>query len=279
MVTIGTKAGAGVAEVNGTKLYYELRGSALNPKRVPVLFIAGATGDAGHFDRVADLLADEFIVLTYDRRGNSRSPRPAGWDSTSTDEQADDAAALLKALNLAPAAVFGSSSGAIIALNLAIRHPEAVRGTILHEPPLMSVLAEPEQTMGYTRSIVERGMAAGGHRGAVEAFARFAAGDAAFEAFDPDLKERILGNGETLFGVEFGAFEAYHPDDTTLASVKPPVEVMAGAESAPFFLEAAQWLARHLNTRLITIPGAHTPYHDCPQELADAIRTFLQRVN
>ena len=57
--------------VNGTELYYEVRGAG-----PPVLLIMGATGDGGHFDALADLLADEFTVVSYDRRGNGRSPRP-----------------------------------------------------------------------------------------------------------------------------------------------------------------------------------------------------------
>ncbi len=84
----------------------------------PVLLVMGATGDAGHFETVAELLADEFTVLTYDRRANGRSPRPDGWAATSVDEHADDAAALLGALGLAPAAVFGTSSGGVFALGL-----------------------------------------------------------------------------------------------------------------------------------------------------------------
>ena len=70
--------------VNGVELYHEIRGSG-----PPVLFIMGATGDGGHFDAVADLLADEFTVVTYDRRGNGRSPVPAGWTTTTPEEQAD----------------------------------------------------------------------------------------------------------------------------------------------------------------------------------------------
>ena len=58
----------------------------------------GATGDGGHFDTLADLLADEFTLITYDRRGNGRSPAPAGWTTTSAEEQADDAAALVNSL-------------------------------------------------------------------------------------------------------------------------------------------------------------------------------------
>ncbi|MBA2318173.1 MAG: hypothetical protein H0V93_10440 [Euzebyales bacterium] len=54
--------------------------------------------------------------MTYDRRGNSRSPRPPGWTATSSAEQAGDAAGLVEALGLAPVTVFGSSGGAIVRL-------------------------------------------------------------------------------------------------------------------------------------------------------------------
>ena len=103
--------------VNGAELYYEIRGTG-----PPVLLIMGATGDGGHFDQLADLLADEFTVITYDRRGNGRSPAPPGWRTTSPEEQADDAAALLAALETGPAAVFGTSSGGTFALCLLVRH-------------------------------------------------------------------------------------------------------------------------------------------------------------
>jgi pimeloyl-ACP methyl ester carboxylesterase len=59
--------------VNDTTLYYERRGDGY-----ALLFISGATGDAGHWTGVADTLANEHTVITYDRRGNSRSPRPPG---------------------------------------------------------------------------------------------------------------------------------------------------------------------------------------------------------
>src|SRR3954447_14877381 len=65
---------------NGTELYYETRGDG-----PPVLLIMGATGDGGHFDALADLLADEFTVISYDRRGNGRSPVPTGWTTTSPE--------------------------------------------------------------------------------------------------------------------------------------------------------------------------------------------------
>ena len=63
------------AVVNGTTLYYEKQGTG-----AAVLLIAGSTGDAGNFTRAADLLADEFAVVTYDRRGNSRKSSPDRLD-------------------------------------------------------------------------------------------------------------------------------------------------------------------------------------------------------
>src|SRR6476661_174239 len=120
---------------NAAHLYYEVRGTG-----PAVLLIMGATGDGGHFDQLADLLADEFTVITYDRRGNGRSPAPAGWTTTSPEEQADDAAALLEALGVGPAAVFGTSSGGNFALCLLVRHPARVRGAILHEPGLYALV-------------------------------------------------------------------------------------------------------------------------------------------
>jgi pimeloyl-ACP methyl ester carboxylesterase len=125
----------GLLKVNGAELYYEVRGAG-----PPVLLIMGASGDGGHFHGLVELLADEYTVVTYDRRGNGRSPRPPGWNTTSNDEQVDDAAALLSSVGFVPALVFGTSLGAIYSLDLLIRHPDAVRGAILHEPALYGVL-------------------------------------------------------------------------------------------------------------------------------------------
>ena len=130
----------GTAEANGATLYYELRGSG-----PALLLISGAEGDAEEYARVAPLLEDQFTILSYDRRGFSRSPRPAGYAGTTVEEQADDAAALLAALGMEPVDLWGNSSGAIIGLALALRHPEAVRKAMLHEPPLFAGMADYRQ--------------------------------------------------------------------------------------------------------------------------------------
>src|SRR5215216_4019638 len=133
-----TTTTSGLIQAGTTKLYHELRGSG------PALLITGGTGDAGEWTNLAPTLAEEDTVVTYDRRGMSRSPRPDGWTATSIAEQADDAAGLLRALEAAPAMVVGHSGGASIACELVARHPELVRRAVLYEAPLVAVVPDGE---------------------------------------------------------------------------------------------------------------------------------------
>jgi pimeloyl-ACP methyl ester carboxylesterase len=128
-------------QANRTVLHTETRGHG-----PAVLLIAGAGGDAAELAGVAAALADAFCVTTYDRRGNSRSPHPAGWTQTSLAEQADAAAALLAALGRTPAVVVGTSAGGSIALELALRHPVVVRAAIIHEPPILAGTTTPRRS-------------------------------------------------------------------------------------------------------------------------------------
>src|SRR3954454_46211 len=146
--------------VNGTELYYEIRGTG-----APLLLIMGASGDAGHFDAIADALSDEFMVVTYDRRGNGRSRAPAGWKTTSPEEQADDAAGLLAAVVRSPAVVCGTSSGAVFALCLLARHPAVVRGAVLHEPALFAFVDDLDAVRAPLRARIRPAMETGGAGG------------------------------------------------------------------------------------------------------------------
>ena len=107
------------AEVNGIGLYYEFKGSG-----EPLALVHGSWGDATSWGLVAGL-AESFRVLAYDRRGHSRSERAD--TPGSVDEDGDDLAALLEALDLAPAHVATNSWGGNIALRLATRRPDVFR--------------------------------------------------------------------------------------------------------------------------------------------------------
>jgi pimeloyl-ACP methyl ester carboxylesterase len=97
-----------------------------------LVFVAGYGVDTTAWRRQLDALAARFTVVAYDHRGVGRS-RPAA-DGLSLAELAADAHALVVALGLAPAVVVGASMGAAVALELALAHPEAVRGLVLVTP-------------------------------------------------------------------------------------------------------------------------------------------------
>ena len=266
----------GWIEANGATLYYERRGSGPT-----VLFISGATGDAGHWTEVGNILAEESTVVIYDRRANSRSPRPAGWDCTTIDEQADDAAALLTGLQLAPAVVFGTSAGAGILANLCLRHPELLSGAVFHEPLFPSGVSHPEVVRAGRRALIERGMAMGGSRAATELFLRSVAGDETYERMDADLRERLLGNGDVLFDIEMATYLSYEPTREEIEAIEIPCAVTAGAdnrdESVPghWRYEAAQWLAAHLDVPVVELPGGHMAYLGQPHAFAQDLQQLL----
>ena len=116
-------------KVDGVALYYELEGSG-----EPLALVHGSWGDATNWRFVVPGLAESFRVLAYDRRGHSRSEPPD--QPGSVDEDGDDLAALLEALDLAPAHVATNSWGGNIALRLATRRPDVFRSLSCHEPPL-----------------------------------------------------------------------------------------------------------------------------------------------
>ncbi|MEV0290814.1 alpha/beta hydrolase [Kribbella sp. NPDC050820] len=259
--------------VNGAELYYEIRGAG-----PPVLLIMGGTGDGGHFDAFAEQLADEFMVISYDRRGNGRSPAPDNWQTTSPEEQADDAAALLNALGTGPAAVFSTSSGGNFTLCLLVRHPEHVRGAILHEPALYALLDDFDTVRAPVRAIVPDAMQAGGPPAAVERFWCYMAGDDGWNRLAPSLQERLLATAGTLFGVELSTYELYLPDDDTLADVGTPLHLLVSENGPPVFAEITRRFAKRLGLDVATTPGTHATYHGHPHELATRIRPFLHEV-
>jgi pimeloyl-ACP methyl ester carboxylesterase len=259
--------------VNSAELYYEVRGAG-----PPVLLIMGFTGDSGHVETLAELLADEFTVVSYDRRGNGRSPRPAGWATTSAEEQADDAAALLNSLGLAPAAVCGTSAGGNFALCLLVRHPDVVRGAVLHEPALVRLFDDPG-ARGALTELVRQGMQAGGPAEAQERLFRWVAGDANWERLQPDLRGRMRATADTFFEVELGRYEGFLPDDAALAAIAAPVMVLVGTQTHAVYVQAARRLAQRLGVEVTSTPGTHTAYHDHPHELAETVRPFLRQLS
>jgi pimeloyl-ACP methyl ester carboxylesterase len=94
-----------------------------------VLLIAGLGDPAEAWEPQLEGLADRYRLTAFDNRGMGRTPLPDG--PLTLAMMADDAAALLRALDVRAAHVAGFSGGAMIAQELALRHPELVRSLVL----------------------------------------------------------------------------------------------------------------------------------------------------
>jgi pimeloyl-ACP methyl ester carboxylesterase len=264
-----------VARVNGVGLYYELNGSG-----DPLVLVHGSWADHHSWDPVVGSLADSFRVLTYDRRGHSRSERPDGQGSVFED--ADDLAGLIEELDLSPAHVAGNSFGAAVALRAAVRHPRVYRSLIAHEPPLFPLLAGTE--LGPALADVQRRVGAVVtllERPDNEAAARLFADTTAFgpEAWDsqltPQMRDVFITNAPTFLD-ECRDPDALQMDLDALAGFDKPALLTSRAESAPFFGPVVDIVASRIpEASRITIEGAdHVPHISMPNRYVELITSF-----
>ena len=112
------------AAVNGIDVYFELHGAG-----PPLLNISGTGNDLRRSPAAPNPVNKAFETLHYDQRGLGQTSKPAS-DSTMAD-YADDAAALIHSMGWASCHVLGTSFGGMVALNLALRHPDVVDRLVL----------------------------------------------------------------------------------------------------------------------------------------------------
>jgi pimeloyl-ACP methyl ester carboxylesterase len=224
---------------------------------------------------VAERLADQFTVVTYDRRGNSRSPALPAGQAMSIAAQADDAGALLDAAGVTPAVVFGTSGGGNILLELVAHRPEVVRAALVHEPALIAVLAAAQGPSSSDLGPIFE-LAARDPRAAMEAFVRRFTSDETFERLDSQIRERVLGNGANFFANELQAFATYVPDMAAVSASRVPVRVLASRDSGDH--QTCVWLAEKLGTSIEYLSGHHAPYGQHPDVFAEELRPILRHL-
>ena len=262
--------------VNGARLFYELTGSG-----DPLVLVHGSWVDHTSWQLVVPDLARSFRVLTYDRRGHSLSERPLGQGSRREDEE--DLAALMEALDLAPAHVVGNSFGGSIALGLAARRPDLFRSLIVHEAPLMGLVAHDAELRplmmefwGRIESVVDQlraGESEGGTRRFVE---EVALGPGAWEQLPEEVRQMNMNNAPTFLD-EVQDPKAADLDVSALLRFSSPVLLTEGDQSPPWFPKIVSKLAGAIDgAERLTFSGAgHVPQLTHPDEYVRAVVKFI----
>jgi pimeloyl-ACP methyl ester carboxylesterase len=277
---------SGCVTTEGDDLYFEVRGHG-----PPLLLIPGGGGDGNSYSAIAQRLSDGFKVIMYDRRAGGRSTMnyPDHFDIA---QQSRDAVTVLQAVGETSAFVFGNSSGAVIALDVATTYPNAVIAIVAHEPPLARLHPNSVKWQSFFQDVHSLW-----HRfGPAVAMLKFFFGVgfdfsfiAAYRAFKAQRKFRARSAHAYLnrrkvidffLGQELLPVTNYMPSLNTLQRMKDKVVMAAGRNSLAnqrFYAQVAPLLAQQIGCETVLFPGHHGSFVDMPDEWASCLSDTLKK--
>ncbi|MYW66490.1 alpha/beta fold hydrolase [Streptomyces sp. SID8379] len=265
--------------VDGAKLYYEVRGSG------PLLLIAqSGEGDAGRSVDLVDRLVDRYTVVTYDRRGLSRSERAERGRDVRLTQHADDVHRLLAELTDEPALMLGCSMGASIGLHLALRHPEQLATLVAHEPVSPALLPADRRAHHVQELVALRQVHRdGGLQAAFPEMARVLGIDPLRQETEPDLTPMPLtpqrvANFAFFIERDFTAVVQAELDVDMLARSAVRIVPAVGRATPPevFDRRCALELARIREVEAEEFPGGHNGNTTHPQAYAARLEEVLR---
>lgn len=257
----------GILKVHDATLYYEVRGKG------PILLMIPAAGcDANSYVKVAYYLSDWYTVVTYDRRGYSRSKINSSEKIPTVESNGDDAHCLLDMLSNEPANVYGSSAGAIIALDLVARYPEQVRILIAHEPP-----KAPSLTPQIDKEINLSGFFKCGGIKAVQEHIGVNLNEKKLVVERDDIRRKR--NMKFFIEKEPKSIVAYkfNLDALKVAAIHTQI-IIGGSTTAKKFIgyRGAIVASNFFKTNIIEFPGDHLGYLSFPKKYADKLHEVFE---
>src|SRR5262245_50724760 len=199
---------SGHLPINGLEIYYEVHGGLGASGAAPLPIVPGAFMSTDSMSRWVDAFATRRPVIIFDQQGHGCTADTSR--AMSYEQFGDDAAGLLRALEVGRADVMGYSQGGGVALQLALRHPERVSKLV--------IMSATYRQDGWYPSVLEalQGLTADLFRetpvGA--AFRQHTQDPAAFDAYID--KMRVLN------------FEDQQITDAEMRSIRAPTMVIAG---------------------------------------------------
>lgn len=255
-------------ETEGAKLHFWHQGSG------PLLVLLAPGANSGIcFDPALPELSEHFTTVAYDRRGYSNSPveKPTLMNPA---QSARDVVAIIKALGFQKASIFGSSAGAIIALQLGVSYPEYIEHLIVHEAPTTSLLPDTTTWLDFCAKTVETFKA----RGAEAAIRHFGSKMVGMDPNTP-IDETSLENGPYFFEYEYTIVTIYTPNLVKLRDNAVSMAVIAGEDSKDaYYARTTLVQAEILGCPRFVWPGAHTFYKLFPSDFVVALLDTMRKL-
>lgn len=259
---------SGLAEVNGTRLYYEVSGAGR-----PLVLIHGQSLDLRMWDDQFEVFGQQYRVLRYDMRGYGRSALPTGEPYAPVD----DLMALMRHLDMAPAHILGLSRGGRVAIDFALTYPQAADSLVLADAALGGF-----QWTDFGESVAE-----------VKTVWRTDGNEAARQRwlantlFAPALRIPAVAARLTRIVTDYAGWPVWvdggciraldPPAAEQLDRIGVPTLVMVGELDVPDFHAIAQMLAEGIpNARLTILPGVgHMANMEDPDRFNATVLDFL----
>jgi pimeloyl-ACP methyl ester carboxylesterase len=263
-------------DVPGARLYCERRGTG------PLLMMIGSPMDSTGFATLADALAGQYTVVTYDPRGLGGSTRDDTGDVT-PQQQAGDVHHLVSALGGGPADVFGSSGGAVVGLALVTAHPGQVRTLVAHEPPVVELLPDSAQVQAQIQDIYDTYRADGADKAMQKFLASAGLMPVAGQQADaprwqpsPQQVARMRASTDHFLAHLLRPTTGYRPDVAALRAAPARIVVAAGATSTGQLANrSAVALAGQLGTPVAEFPGDHGGFLAMPERFGRELARVL----
>jgi pimeloyl-ACP methyl ester carboxylesterase len=258
------------------------RGADVAARRgAPLVLVIGSPMASAEFAGLADALAGDYTVVTYDPRGHADSTIDDPQEESTPESRADDIAAILDDLGAESADVFGSSGGAVTGLALVARHPGRVRTLVAHEPPLLELLPDAARHRANTEAIIETFRTEGLHSAwyqfmVTAGFDMSGPGEGAPVVAPPEPTEQEIREAARFFEHELRPTTRYLPDVDVLKNSPSRVVIGIGADSGPLLTYGTSVaLGGLLGSTPVEFPGDHGGFLGAPLEFADTLRTVL----
>jgi pimeloyl-ACP methyl ester carboxylesterase len=265
---------SGYADINGAKIYYETDGTGQ-----PLVMVHAGVANLDMWDDQFREFARDYHVVRYDMRGYGKSEPVEGEYS-----RLEDLYEMLKFLGIENAILMGCSMGGEASMDLTLQHPDLVKALIMvcsgpvgfetddpappqwEEIPTAWKAGDLDRVAELEAQIFMDGIGQPSHR------------------VNPAVRNKMIAmNRIALANEKKGLAKEKPPLDPPaakrLSEIRVPVLVIVGDYDLPFLKAAGDFMARNIvGAHKATIPTAHLPSMERPDEFNQIVREFLSRL-